>query len=90
MDNIHLRNELARRRKMDPEIINHWFKWGLVLLALGMLYQELRKDGEEENDKDDNIGNGKSLYERISIASEGIAVTLIPVILQLGDGHKPR
>jgi len=86
MDNIYLRNEVARRRDLDPALVSHRFKWGLVLLALGMLFQEKRDERAtalegEENEED----RATSTYTRIGRACEGVAITLIPVLLHLGQ-----
>lgn len=87
MDNIFLRNEIARRRDLDPKLLQHWFKYGLCLLALGMLYDE-KKRIETAEEK-----NGPSAEERmaqalttVSKASCGLAITVIPVISQLSKG----
>ena len=64
---------------MSPEILNHWFKYGLFLLAMGMLYSERQKVRSiEEVDRD-----------KISEFTEGLAITIIPIILQLGRGLAP-
>jgi hypothetical protein len=83
MDNLNLRNEIARRRDVEPTILNYWFKWGLCLLALGMLYQQrrsLEKSGSIEEDD----------YAQINEASKGLSVTLIPVLAQLGRAEQRR
>jgi hypothetical protein len=74
MDNLYLLNEIAKRRTMDPEVLKHWFKYGLFLLAMGILYQERQKASSmEEVDK-----------QKINEITEGLAVTIIPIISQLG------
>lgn len=79
MDNIYLKNEIAKRKNVDAKLLNYWFEWGLVLLALGMLNAEKRR--QDHNDNLENANNdGEGIYERIGRASEGIAITLIPVI----------
>jgi hypothetical protein len=84
MDNINLRNEVARRRALDPDVLKHWFKYGLALLALGMLYREhARPTGGDDGD-----GFNPECYERISIACAGLAVTIIPVIALLGEASR--
>lgn len=76
MDNLYLLNEISRRRAMDPEILKYWFKYGLFLLSMGMLYNERQKVRSiEEVDRD-----------KISEFTEGLAITIIPIILQLGKG----
>jgi hypothetical protein len=90
MDNIYLKNEIARRKALEPDLIRYWFRWGLVLLALGMLnhqkraHQQKEVESEETETGSDNTDNQ---YAAIGRASEGIAVTLIPVISQLNQNR---
>ena len=83
MDNLYLRNEIARRRNMDPGVIRHRFKYGLYLLALGMLYQQRQahQNEEESNGKSEETEDLKEIEE----ACKGMAVTLIPVITLLSE-----
>ncbi len=83
MDNLSLRNEIARRRDVEPTILSYWFKWGLCLLALGMLYQQRRTSEKSDSVEEDD-------YSQISKACEGLAVTLIPVIAQLGRAEQRK
>ena len=89
MDNLHLRNEIARRRTLDPDLLRYWFKYGLCLLTLGMLYQyrQSRREGAEGTNQgangDENEGE---VFSRIAEAAKGLAVTVIPAIAQLGKG----
>lgn len=76
MDNLYLRNEIARRRKLDPEIIRFWFKWGITLLVVGMLYENENKTKIIDEDNNSN-------FDIIERACKGLAVTIIPVISQL-------
>jgi hypothetical protein len=89
MDNLHLRNEIARRRILDPELLRYWFKYGLCLLTLGMLYQH-RRARRDEHDGTIQGGNGDDteieFFRTIATASRGLAVTVIPAIAQLGRG----
>lgn len=92
MDNINLRNEIARRRNMDPELLRYWFKYGLCLLALGILYQQRQsgqhdaRDAEQEDAEQEDTGQKTTEHlESIADASRGLAVTVIPVIAQLGQ-----
>jgi hypothetical protein len=52
MDNLHLRNEVARRRKSDPDLLREWFKYGLVFLALGILFDQRRSTEVEDGPED--------------------------------------
>lgn len=82
IDNIYLQNDIAKRKNMDANLLTYWFKWGLVLLALGMINSEKRLKATEENNSDDN--DKEDMYERIGRACMGIAATLIPVIYHMG------
>ena len=44
MDNLYLRNELVKRRALGEDLVRSWFKYGLLVLCLGMLYRQ-RQDG---------------------------------------------
>ena len=93
MDNIYLRNEIARRKTLEPELVRYWFRWGLVLLALGMLNHQKRvaylkeKESEGAEAAEDNA---ETQYTIIGRASEGLAVTLIPVINQLNRNQSKK
>ena len=85
MDNIYLRNEIAKRRNTDPVLLNYWFKWGLCLLALGMIYQQRQRsqtDIGSSTEENSEIINEED-RNKISDACEGLAVTIIPVISQI-------
>jgi hypothetical protein len=55
MDNIHLVNELHReRRTSEHPLITYYFKYGLTLVALGMLQEHQRQEKKKEG------GNGRN------------------------------
>jgi hypothetical protein len=55
MDNIHLVNELHReRRGSEHPLITYYFKYGLTLVALGMLQEHQRQEKKKEG------GNGRN------------------------------
>jgi len=91
MDNLHLKNELARRRNVAPELVKYWFKYGLCLLALGMLYQYRQKrQSPDERANQGQAGEDADVehFSGIAEACRGLAVTLIPVIAQLGHASE--
>jgi hypothetical protein len=54
MDNIHLANELRReKRTSEHPLITYYFKYGLTLVALGMLQEHRRQEMLHE-------GNGRA------------------------------
>jgi hypothetical protein len=81
LDNIYLRNEIAKRRDFDSKLLTYWFEWGLVLLALGMINAEKRRALENENNGDER--EQEDMYDRIGRACIGLAGTLIPVIIHM-------
>lgn len=65
------------------------FKYGLVLLGLAVLQQEMQKakppaidDTGEENNDDDTGGN---VEDRVEEFSSAVAPVLLPMIESLGD-----
>jgi len=81
MDNIFLRNEKGKRKTFDPKILNYWFKYGLCLQAMGMLYSQKKRLKEEDTDAEED-GNEHD-FDTIKEVSEGLAVTIIPIIAHL-------
>ncbi|GJM08234.1 MAG: hypothetical protein DHS20C11_05100 [Lysobacteraceae bacterium] len=75
LSNNSLQNDMKYSRQ-DPRIIEAKFKYGMVLLGLGMLHQasEDAKRGEED----------ESINDAIDKATRAIAPVLIAIIDQLG------
>ena len=76
--------------KEEPEIIKARFKYGLVLIGLGLLQQEMGKangsqaKSHEENDEDSEARIAESLEGRIASTTRAIAPILLPMINSLG------
>ncbi len=89
MDNLHLKNEIARRRSVDTELLQYWFKYGLCLLTLGMLYQHrqsIMTSDDVDNEHDNKPSDTVDIFGQIASASRGLAVTIIPSLAHLGKG----
>jgi len=84
MDNIYLRNEKARRRNISPEVMNYWFKYGICLLAFGMLYRKRQEEGPKGDEAEESLIANHA--DEIAEACKGVAITLIPVIANIGLG----
>jgi hypothetical protein len=82
MDNNSLRTEI-KYSKQDPRLLEAKFKYGNVLLGLGMLYQadnnELNNNAGN-NDKDQQAG---MVQDQIKQVSKAVAPVLLPMIDQL-------
>jgi hypothetical protein len=99
MDNIHLVNELHReRRNSEHPLITYYFKYGLTLVALGMLQEHRRRQKAQSNNGHEGNGrqngrqeegaqeNGRDHLAEINAACMGIATVIIPVIQRLSLG----
>jgi hypothetical protein len=77
MDNKFLHNELLQHRHDGKDAVKFAFKWGMVLVALGLL-QEGKVDEEELPAE-----NGPPVEERVSNLSRGVAAVIVPTVLHL-------
>jgi hypothetical protein len=87
MDNIYLKNEIVRRKSTERSLIEYYFKYGLSLLALGILHIRRESAGEiqEETAEEEETGwPSQEVKDEIAAACRGSAVTIIPIIIQLG------
>ena len=83
MDNVYLQLEIKDNYKIDPKLMEARFEYGMILLGISLLnYDEKgNKIKEADSKKDEDI----SIYEKISMFSEAISPTLLPMIASLGD-----
>ncbi len=101
MDNIHLANELRReKRTSEHPLITYYFKYGLTLVALGMLQEHRRHEKTDENngtgtngrhprhrvEQERDVEDVKDHLAEINGACMGIASVIIPVIQRLSLG----
>ena len=91
MDNVYLHNALMSRKDDEKEPAKFAFKWGLVLIALGML-QELKKQTYGSGDGGRPEGDGEepsqTMEEQVCHFSAGVAAVIIPTVLHLMDAMK--
>jgi len=87
MDNIYLKNEIARRKSTEKALIEYYFKCGLSLLALGILHikhDSIEKSEEEASEKEETEWPPQTVKDEIAETCRGAAITIIPIIIQLG------
>lgn len=87
MENLYLTNELARAKDDgERKLIRHYYKHGLVLVALGMLQEAKRSKPDAQN------GDGPARTEEDQLADDfaniarlsgGVAAVIIPVVRNL-------
>jgi hypothetical protein len=74
--------------KTEPELVRAQFKYGMVLLGLAMLQQDIedhrQKDGAEEEQESGN-GNGVCIEKNVEAFSRAVAPVVIPMINSLGS-----
>jgi hypothetical protein len=85
MDNRFLINELHKTRQDEGPLVRHWFKYGVVLSALGII-KELQRREEEDTKEDQGAGSDEFDLERISQFSAGLARVVVPMIRALHKG----
>lgn len=92
MDNIHLLTEIKREKQLsEHDVIRYWFKYGLALVAMGMIQEHRRstqdnKNNEHIGEEDNGEESGNTYLDDIGKASAGIARVIIPVIRRLSQG----
>jgi hypothetical protein len=85
IDNTFLLTELSRAKETDRPLVKYWFKYGLVLAALGMLKHAERKDkqiqadGKDDGEDDDNEVD----VQAVSLSCSGLAQVIVPIIRSL-------
>lgn len=84
MDNRFLINELHRTKGEEGALVRHWFKYGVVLSALGIL-KELQRVEEEGKGKEDEEPEPFDL-EKVGRYCAGLARVVVPMIRALYKG----
>ncbi len=74
MDNKFLLSELKTRSKEDPELLKAQYIYALVLIGLGLLY---------DNQREENDDNETTIFDKIESATQGIAAVLMPMLNDL-------
>lgn len=82
MDNAFLKHEL-KRGKQEIELAKAQFKYGLVLLGLGVLHEDTKSNGAT-NGKYDDTSNEASTEDKVETLTRAVAPILLPMIESLG------
>lgn len=83
MDNVYLQMEIKENNKIDPNLLEARYKYGMVLIGISLLdFEEKIKRTEKltRQEQDD-----ASIFEKISQFSKAISPVLLPMISSLGD-----
>jgi hypothetical protein len=86
MDNIYLLTEIKAQKKTDPKLLEGQYKYGLVLIALGLL-KEFRNTSDEkkEDDEYESVNQEVDIFSNISKISRGVSPVILPMISYLSE-----
>ncbi len=84
MDNRFLINELHKTKQEEGALVKHWFKYGVVLSALGIL-KELQRQEEEANGEEGENADQFDL-DKVARFCAGLARVVVPMIRALHKG----
>jgi len=87
IDNAFLLTEISRSRDDEKPLVKYWFKYGLVLCALGML-QQFKNGHSKEHESEDNEESTKSsdALTLVNQASAGLSRVIVPIVRRLYRG----
>jgi hypothetical protein len=88
LDNTYLLNELRGTKEGDKSVTVYWFKWGLVLCALGMLQHAKRlvSGGQNVRADDEPSQLTTDAVEAINEIIGGLGSIIVPTIRNLYRG----
>lgn len=92
LDNAYLVTELVRTKDEEKPLVKFWFKYGLLLCALGMIKQQqekLQAPADADADADGENGNGITGLKEVNFFCDGIARVIIPIIRTLYRPPQP-
>ena len=85
-DNIHLLTEKKGISRIDNNLLDARYKYGMVLLGLAMLNDH--KASESSGDKYNGNTEAETIFEKISDYTKVVSPILLPMISGLGDIRK--
>lgn len=88
LDNTFLLTELRMTNGADKDLLVYWFKWGLLLCALGLMRYGKPLEGNNREAKQDDDSNSLSddLIDVVNRGMSGIGSVIVPIIRNLHRG----
>lgn len=80
LDNIHLQTEIKSRKNVQVQMVEAKYKFGLVLLGIGLLESELPSFSDAGGDEPPF-----SRFDVIRWCADSVSPLLVPMIEELGD-----
>jgi hypothetical protein len=89
VDNAFLLTELARARDEEKQLFKHWFVWGLILAAMGMIRHGRRLAAAAVpstvgGPASDNDAEEADDLDSVNRHCNGVAQVIIPIVRTLG------
>jgi hypothetical protein len=82
VDNLYLKAEM-KSTKADVPLLKARFMYGMVLVGLGMLQQDIADQSGKNDESDENNGCG-NIEERVERVTKALAPIMLPMIDSLG------
>jgi len=85
MDNLYLANE-QKGAKKDADVLEACFLFGMVLVGISLIHDDLEYDSEKDEDDYTENENGKiNVEDKVENFTRAIAPILLPMIENLGS-----
>jgi len=87
IDNLFLKNEL-KSNKSEPNLVRAQFKYGMVLLGLALIQQDISEQNnhsDDENSVSEEHIDGAGIEKKVEEFSRAIAPVIVPMINSLGS-----
>ena len=80
VDNVYLLNELKHNSKIDPQLLEARYVYGLALIGISLINEENgpTKNGEKETDDE-------AIFNTIYKVTKSVSIVLLPMISALAD-----
>lgn len=84
MDNLYLKSE-KKSSKRDPKIMDACFIWGMVLIGIALIHDDIqeRKDLEKKEDEETTELKSIHIQDKVENFTKAIAPVLLPMIENL-------
>jgi len=87
LDNAYLVTEMTRAKEDDKPLVKYWFKYGLLLCALGMLKEQQDKvEASKRRASEEEETVAVDELKQVSLSCDGIARVIVPIVRTLYHG----
>jgi hypothetical protein len=85
IDNIYLKSELKTGKSVEFNLVKHRYIYGMVLIGLAMLQDDVMKRQKNNEDSDESQSNEQNIYDRIETTTRALSPILLPMINSLAE-----